>query len=185
MLTINPIRFVFISAMLSAMSACSGASAPSSAANAGSAAIPAQVNEAAIQVEIKQLIDDYAIARDNADGKAYANVFAKDGIFHFGGEIFQGREAIEARVNDAPPSGKSFHYLSTSQVEIENATRATGMHYGTVYSANLNDTASEGLQPFIGRVIRGRYHDKYRLTDEGWKIAERRFEPVFVNEVKE
>lgn len=141
----------------------------------------ASMQEALHKSEIIQLAHAYGYARDNYDGKAYANVFAKDGKFNFRGEVFQGREAIAARV---PPkseaTGVSMHFVSTSHVELTGPRTAKGVHYGFVYLGDYPEGSDKtGVVP--GEMgSPGIYTDSYILTeDEGWKIAERTYQPIF------
>lgn len=136
------------------------------------------MQEAQAKSEIVQLAHAYAAARDSFDGQAYANVFAPNGKFHFGGEIFEGREAIAARV---PPkseaTGPMMHFVTTSHIEMTSPTTATGQHYGIAYLGEFSADGTVG--PVPGKLAsRGIYHDSYVLTDEGWKIAERAYQSV-------
>lgn len=133
------------------------------------------------KAEIMQLIYDYAMARDDYDSVAYGNAFAENGRFIFGGEAFIGPEVIGARLEAAPRERASLHMLGASQITLQSPTTATGRHYTTVYSALLADAEKVGDPiPISGPVVMGEYSDKYVLTDKGWKILERAFNPVFM-----
>lgn len=133
-----------------------------------------------IKAQIKELVDRYAIARDNLDAQEYANTFAEDGALVIGGNAVQGRDVIAARVEAANPNSIGMHIMSTSQITVIDAENATGIHYATVYGATADDSHEAGSVIAVpGFVAQGKYFDKYELTEEGWKIAERRFERVY------
>lgn len=132
-----------------------------------------------IKAAIKELSDSYAITRDNDDAVAYANTFAKGGSLILYGEVITGRDAIRERTENATPNMR-MHIMTSSAIEVIDRLNATGVHYATIYSAPKGESYQEGdtvIAPYY-RVM-GKYHDKYVLTDEGWKFAERRLEPIF------
>lgn len=133
-----------------------------------------------IKAEIKQLVDKYAMSRDNLDAVGYASVFAENGTLIIGGQPFTGRDVLQARVEAANQESVGMHIMSTSQISIIDDHNATGIHYATVYSAIPDDSYEAGdTLPVAGFVTQGKYFDKYELTDEGWKISERRFERIY------
>ncbi|MCH2353979.1 MAG: nuclear transport factor 2 family protein, partial [Pseudomonadales bacterium] len=69
------------------------------------------------------LVHDYAYSRDHDDPDGYANVFAKNGIFLFRGQRFEGRAAIRKRMLDS--SGQTTrHVMSNVQVTVETPEKA-------------------------------------------------------------
>lgn len=134
----------------------------------------------AIKAEIKQLVDDYGFYRDSYDAESYANVFSEDGKFFFRGQVYQGREALAKRIQDYDQSGVSMHMMSSSHIEILDATNATGIHYASIYSKTPEEPLEKGEMISVsGPAVIGKYADKYVLTNEGWKISERMFTPIF------
>jgi|SaaInl5LU_22_DNA_1037371.scaffolds.fasta_scaffold47181_2 hypothetical protein len=133
-----------------------------------------------IKAEIKQLVDKYAMSRDNLDAEGYAGVFAEDGTLHLFGESYTGPDEILSLSENWDVDSVGMHIMSTSQITIVDESNATGIHYSTVYGAVPPEShAAGGLIEISAPVIQGKYTDAYRLTDEGWKIAERRFQPVY------
>lgn len=142
---------------------------------------PGQVDgaEAAkIRLEIQQLVDDYAIYRDNLDAKNYANLFTEDGVLIVRGNEYQGREILYQRMLDADTSRVSMHVMSSSQITIIDRNNATGVHYAAVYTGSPTDNPGQPI-PVRGFAILGQYRDNYARTAEGWKISERKMQPVF------
>lgn len=133
-----------------------------------------------IKAAIKELSDNYGITRDNDDAVGYANNFAEDGSLILYGNRATGRAAIQARAEGGTPNTVRMHVLTSSAINIIDAKHATGVHYMTVYSGQRSDDHKDGDTVDIANFrVMGKYHDKYVLTDDGWKFAERRLEPIF------
>ncbi len=133
-----------------------------------------------IKAEIKQLVDTYAMARDNLDAVAYANTFTENGTLIIGGEPYTGRDVLQARVEDANQDSVGMHMMSTSDITVIDENNATGVHYATVYGAIPGEDHPEGGPiELAGFLAQGKYIDKYERTEEGWRISERRFERIY------
>lgn len=133
-----------------------------------------------IKAEIKQLVDTYAMARDNLDAVAYANTFTENGTLILGGQPYTGRDVLQARVEGANQASIGMHLMSTSDITVIDENNATGIHYATVYGAIPGeDHAESDAVEVAGFVSQGKYFDQYERTDEGWRISERRFERIY------
>jgi len=133
-----------------------------------------------IKAEIKQLVDTYAMARDNLNAVAYANTFTENGTLIIGGQPYTGRDVLQARVEGANQESIGMHMMSTSDITVIDENNATGIHYATVYGAIPGDDHPEGDPiELAGFASQGKYFDKYERTDEGWRISERRFERIY------
>lgn len=133
-----------------------------------------------IKAEIKQLVDTYAMARDNLDAVAYANTFTENGTLILGGQPYTGRDVLQARVEGANQASIGMHMMSTSDITVIDENNATGIHYATVYGAIPGEDHPESDPVEVsGFVSQGKYFDKYERTDEGWRISERRFERIY------
>ena len=120
------------------------------------------------------LVHDYAYSRDHDDLDGYANVFAKNGIFLFRGQRFEGRAAIRKRMLDS--SGQTTrHVMSNVQVTVETPVKARVVSYVTVTIA----TATEFPIQTSGATALSEYLDVCAKTTEGWKIQKRQFVDVF------
>ena len=120
------------------------------------------------------LVHDYAYSRDHDDPDGYANVFAKNGIFLFRGQRFEGRAAIRKRMLDS--SGQTTrHVMSNVQVTVETPEKARVVSYVTV---TITAAAELPIQT-SGATALGEYHDVCAKTTEGWKIQKRQFVDVF------
>ena len=138
-----------------------------------------RADEAAVRA-CTQLVMDYAVHRDNGNAEAYAALFAKNASLSLLGDSWQGREAILERMRTAPAQ-TSLHLMSTVRIQVESPDRATGVSYAEVYI----EPAGELPLATQGFAAIGRYHDRFERTDEGWRIAERRFERVLVRSIGE
>ena len=133
----------------------------------------------AIKFEIIDLVHAYALYRDNDNAVGYASVFAEDGKLIVRGNAVEGRKAIQARLENATTKSIGMHMMGTSHIEIVDADNATGVHYAEVYSYTPKEDEEPGVYLVDGPRFFGKYIDVYARTDEGWKITERKFTPVF------
>ena len=121
-----------------------------------------------------QLVQDYAYSRDHDDANGYANVFARNGVFLFRGQRFEGRAAIHKRMQDS--AGQiTRHVMSNVRVTVENPEKARVVSYVTVTIADRSDLPIQ----VPGVTALGEYHDICAKTADGWKIQERQFVDVF------
>jgi len=123
---------------------------------------------------IQNLVVKYTIALDTLDADMYANVFAEDAEFTFGGNTYKGRDQIRkivtdlkarraaAQTADAP---KSYHALSNTYVEFVNDHEARHRSYWQTITG-----PSSG--PFtVGGM--GRYEDMLVKRNGTWLIQKR------------
>jgi len=124
-----------------------------------------------------QLVIDYAFYRDRPDAKGVAELFSEDATFTLLGTEYKGRQAIRARVAAGVGGPVYRHLISTINIRPAKGGReARGVTYVTVYQGQ-NETLPQTLTK---PMVIGEYHDRFVLTDTGWKISERVFVPVFL-----
>ncbi len=124
------------------------------------------------------LIVSYARATDRGDGEAAARCFTDDGRLEMpGGRTYVGRTAIARRIAEQPVDQVSRHLLSNVMITVESPARARGELCLTLYRG-ARDPAAQAVS-LDGPYLVGEYTDEYRLTDEGWRIAQRRLVTVF------
>ncbi|MEM7097374.1 MAG: nuclear transport factor 2 family protein [Pseudomonadota bacterium] len=133
------------------------------------------------ETQIKQactdLVLDYAFYRDRLDAEPYAQLFAEDAVLTVLGQVFQGRVAIKKRMLESKDGPVTRHMMSTIRIFPIDSHSASGVSYVTVYSAPAGELPLK-VEQFLGL---GEYHDKFVLTEQGWKISRRTFVPVFMN----
>lgn len=129
--------------------------------------------------EIAKLRADYCWAYDTKKVQAFASLFAPDGVLdmaQFGG-IFTGSEDIEARIRNFMPGGGSapvtMHCIHTQSIDLISNDAAQGRCYVSVFHLPAEESS---LPP---RLL-GRYVDKYRRTEEGWKFAVAKLETFWL-----
>lgn len=133
-----------------------------------------------IKADIKQLVDNYAITRDNWDAKGHANLFTEQAKLIMNGAVTQGREAVQKRIEGLNHNGRSLHMMTSSQITIIDKNTATGIQYVAVYTNTPEQPVKEEESIAVkGPSRMGKYFDKYERTPEGWKFAERRLLTVF------
>ena len=125
----------------------------------------------------RALVLDYAYYRDRYDANGYAGLFAKDAVLSILGVDYAGRAAIKARLLENRDRPVIRHHMSTIKIFAVDGTAARGVSYVTVY-----------VEPATGQLpvtsadytTIGEYHDTFKRTDAGWKIARREFKQTFV-----
>ncbi len=118
---------------------------------------------AEIERQCARLVHVYANANDAADWDKVAALYAEDGVMFrptAPDDGVAGRNSILASLRARPPR-TTRHVCANVVVDVLSETEATGE------SAMLLFTG--GAQPLVGS-----FHDRFVLTGEGWRFAERR-----------
>jgi len=125
---------------------------------------------------IQRLLIDYSSTQDAHDFDAYVALFARNGEWVNGRNVYKGREAIHKMLVDlygAPPPGyvnnDSFHISYNPQIEV-HGDRATAR------SRHLLILRGAGGVPTP--ALAGRYEDELIREDGQWKILRRVDTPV-------
>lgn len=122
-----------------------------------------EVARAEIERLCTRLIHVYANANDRGDWEAVANLYAPDGVMYrptAPDEPVSGRDVILASLRARPPR-VTRHVCANVVIDVTGDTQAVGE------SAILLFTGAP--EPLVGS-----YHDRFVLTPEGWRFAERR-----------
>ena len=118
----------------------------------------------AIEWECARLINLYALLNDEARWEEVVALYAPDGLMTrptAPDAPIVGREAILTAFKSRPPR-TTRHVCSNIVIDVESATSARGR------SAMLLFTSAD-KPPLVGG-----FDDRFVLTDEGWRFAERR-----------
>ena len=119
---------------------------------------------------IRNLLAKTALAADEGTLDEYLGFFTEDGVFDVMGAAREGREAMRAGTEGGRTSGNvgpgshTIHVLAASDVQV-NGDEATALSSFVFY----RDTHETPVANLVGR-----YHDRLRRTDGGWKLAYRR-----------
>ena len=122
-----------------------------------------ELERLAIEWECAKLIARYANLVDAADWPAVAALYTEDALFARPTNPavpLIGREAILAAFL-ARPARTTRHVCSNVVIEVHSAEAATGTSAMVLYLPDQGPLA-------------GSFHDRFRLTSEGWRFAERR-----------
>ncbi len=117
----------------------------------------------AIEADCARLIALYANLNDAAQWDAVVALYAEDGVMirpTAPDAPLEGRAAILAAFKGRPPR-KTRHVCSNVVIEVLSATEASG------------ESAMILFQP-DGAPLAGSFHDRFVLTTDGWRFAERR-----------
>lgn len=117
----------------------------------------------AIEADCARLIALYANRNDAADWAGVAALYAEGGVMTrptAPDAPVVGRAAILAAFQARPPR-KTRHVCSNVVIDVVSPTEATG------------ESAMVLFQP-EGAPLAGSFHDRFVLTAEGWRFAERR-----------
>lgn len=117
----------------------------------------------AIEWQCARLISLYTNLNDAADWEAVANLYAVDGVMArptAPDTLISGRTAILAAFR-ARPARKTRHICANVVIDVESPVAARGE------SAMVLFTGS-------GAPVVGSFRDRFVLTADGWRFAERR-----------
>ncbi|MBC7987926.1 MAG: nuclear transport factor 2 family protein [Sphingomonadaceae bacterium] len=133
-----------------------------------------RAEEIAIEWECARLINRYALLNDGGKWEALVALYAKDGLMTrptAPDDPIVGHEALLAAFTARPPRA-SRHVCANIVVEVESATEARAESVIALYTGS--DPGDGGLPVLDGAPLIGTYRDRFRLTDDGWRFAERR-----------
>jgi hypothetical protein len=119
--------------------------------------------------DIKALKARYWLGVDTRDGDLLRSVFADDAMIPVqeGSGRDRAPEAFIENLLTALAGATSLHLGGSPLIEFQSATEATG-----IWTLEDRIWAPDGSKlPFKVLHGWGHYHDRYRRTDDGWKIA--------------
>jgi uncharacterized protein (TIGR02246 family) len=131
--------------------------------------VEAKLRELSDRAEIGDLVVRYALAQEDRDAQACAKTFTPDGVMDFspmGSGRHEGRRAIADHVAEMFEKVVATAHITTNHLITDIAANdASGTAYVFSRATHTNGMMVDWL---------GRYADRYRRIDEGWRIAERR-----------
>jgi hypothetical protein len=119
----------------------------------------------------------FANAIDRNDYDAVIGLFASDGILDRWGNAIQGHAALRQWLDSRPRDVTTRHVCTNIMIERVSPGEARGTTYFTFYSA-ANAANGEAL-PLEGPAVVGEYHDRFVLTERGWRLGKRVVTPKF------
>ncbi|MEP4547030.1 MAG: nuclear transport factor 2 family protein [Saccharospirillum sp.] len=89
-------------------------------------------------------------------------------------EPLVGREAILQAYLNNPPNRLNRHLVTNQRVTLLSDTEAHALAYVMLYSSDAGERESDVFGAPVHRSLVGEYHDHCVLTDDGWRLQERR-----------
>jgi uncharacterized protein (TIGR02246 family) len=128
------------------------------------------------ELAIQRVLVDYSATQDARDYAGYADLFAREGEWVNGANVYKGREAIYQMLIDiygeTPDdfvNNDSYHISTNFQIDVEG-DRATARSRHLLIMRGPNGEPT----PMLG----GRYEDEFIREDGEWKILRRVDFPV-------
>lgn len=118
-------------------------------------------------VHLRALYERYNHGIDTGDGAMFAGCFTEDGSLDTGGGPMVGRDAIGEFAVSNHAGLPAMRHQATNVVLDVDGDSATGAAFLTATLVAPEHTV----------LITGRYHDEFRRTEDGWRIARRVFTP--------
>jgi ketosteroid isomerase-like protein len=119
------------------------------------------------RLALTDLFHAYAFHFDRNEPEAVAALFTDDAVVDYGPEVapIVGRPMILERVGAGlrDTFAATSHHVSNVMVAVTDATTATGVAYLYAWH-RYRDGSPDGY-------LWGQYHDGFRRTPEGWRIA--------------
>lgn len=131
-------------------------------------------DEYAIQRACTELISRYAYLNDERRFEELAALFTEDALLYRPSapdQAIRGREAILAAFRKRAADTMTFHVCSDVLIDVQGADRAQGRSRILLLSALR---PADGTTPQAGAPVPGVFADRFALTEDGWKFAERR-----------
>jgi hypothetical protein len=140
------------------------------------------------EAALRTLSYAYAAAVDNRDNEAFAALFLPDGELvapDVKGDLSPvfsrtGRDRLLRVLDGLDRYRHTFHEVTTTRYEIADGT-ATGRIWCTAHHVTPDDS-DRVPPPGTDTIWAIRYEDDYRLTPEGWRIARRVLNLLWISE---
>lgn len=124
-----------------------------------------------------QLTASFAVLVDHQRYDELAALFTEDCAFERPGVNLHGREELRAFMAARPIDAISRHVCTMPLVEQIGPDAARGITYLVFYEG---ESAPSGPASLKGATAFAEYHDEFRRTAEGWRIARRQVRPVMI-----
>jgi hypothetical protein len=129
-----------------------------------------------IERACERLIVDSATHNDRHDWSALAALYTGEGVvIRPSGQRLEGRAAIEAAYAAGPTERITRHLCANLRVYADGPASAHATTAVMIVSGVLSDDSDVafGVVPSEHHLL-GEFSDRFVLTDDGWRIAERR-----------
>ncbi|HVW41980.1 MAG TPA: nuclear transport factor 2 family protein [Amycolatopsis sp.] len=134
----------------------------------------------------RRVILEYARRVDSGRASAVAELFTLDGVWEGAdGRVMRGRDEIRDAFlrREKLVRRTSRHVCTNVLVDVETEHRAVAVSYLINYRHDARDGVPPEPAPAQLPKFMGEYHDRLvRTRDDGWLIAHRRFDLVFLRQ---
>lgn len=109
----------------------------------------------------------YGALADAGEADAFARLYADDGVFDRMGQLIVGHAAIREVIAGRPPGTWSRHDCSNIRIVVDDDGRGASGQVDLDMQRGIAGSAEV-------QRLRAVYHDRYALTDAGWRIQLRK-----------
>lgn len=129
------------------------------------------------ELDCQRLCIDFAQHVDARRFESVLELFTEDGVFVRRGTPIVGRAALLQFLQRRPADEVIRHLCTNSRIHFASADEATGICYVVFYKGKRPADGAYPIAPSAPGVAE--YHDTYVRTRSGWRIRERRAQPIF------
>ena len=133
-------------------------------------------DELSIERACTRLVSQYAYLNDERRFEELAELFTEDAVLYRPSapdQAIQGRRAILEAFRKRPADAMTFHVCTDILIDVQDGHAVQGrsriLLLSTVRQQDGTASPAEGKVP-----VPGVFRDSFRLTEKGWKFAERR-----------
>ncbi len=133
------------------------------------------IEEVGDRIEIRRLVDEYALAVDTRDAERFAALFADDATLSVvePGEdspslVYTGQDELRTVIELVASFQVTYHVMTNHVVDVDGDT-ATASTYGLTH--HLSESEERGL---FDTLMLLRYDDELRRVDGRWLFGSRR-----------
>jgi ketosteroid isomerase-like protein len=129
------------------------------------------------KIDILEAIARYSYAYDGRDASGFAQLFTEDGIFEV---AHSAGKQLELRLESRQAI---YAWVAQRHEQVVKNVRDRHFQSGTLFDALSDEQAQTRTMVLITHqrdddpvprpVLSGVYHDRWRKTDNGWRIAQR------------
>lgn len=124
---------------------------------------------------IRQLVEDYALAADDADGARATTLFAPDGVMHIHMDPMHPAEHSTTVAADMPRTWESLKvYAATTHIIAAHAATLDGPDAATGVTRCVAHHVRDWPNGRTDTVMHIKYEDRFVRIDGAWLFSERR-----------
>jgi uncharacterized protein (TIGR02246 family) len=125
------------------------------------------LEEVADRIDLRALVDAYAVAVDARDRERFVGLFLPDAVMAMGPRELEGHEGVVKAIDMLDKHyPRSMHFVGNHDVTLDG-DHATGLVYCLAHHISTRDEGSRD------RFVAVHYDDRYVRTDDGWRFARR------------